>query len=130
MSDKLAEMEYGEGAVRAFGKILMLERSPYEGEAKRLGVELGNLIAGVVMTRDGKGLLSRSRDKDVVNTNFDESLEMWEVELVIIPKRKFRRNTEEDFATLEVNQMLAGAWWTRESWKEQIFPPRETEGET
>jgi len=115
----ITELQYGDGAVKVIGKILVQETE--SSAAKSLKVEVGNLIAGVVITSEGKSLLSRSKTKGVTK-QINEGLEMWEVELVIIPKRKYRRNkTETCFAALTLDQKMSGGWWSRENWKEKIF---------
>lgn len=123
MAKKLAEIQYGDGAVSVVGKILVQETGSECLKAfKQVKVEIGNLIAGVLIAQDGKTLLSRI-PAPIEDRKLEEGLEMWEVELIIVPKRKYRINkAETEFANLKMDQKLCGAWWGRENWKEQIFP--------
>lgn len=119
MADWLTEWGYGGGAVKLVGKLLIQEtvREP----AKALGVKTANLIAGVLITDNGDSLLSGDKFRKHVK-QIDAGLEMWEVELIIIPKRKYRFNKSEHcYAAMTIDQKLTGSWWSRESWKEQIF---------
>lgn len=118
MVDQRTEWAHGSGAVKTVGKIIVTERGPSED----IGVETGNVVIGVVIAPDGKGLLSRVYRDDVSQMDMEESVEMWEVEMIIIPKRKYRKHSPEEFVGLNAAQMLSSAWWSRSAWKEQIFP--------
>lgn len=78
-----------------------------------------------MITSESKSLLLKSKTKNFTK-QLNESVEMWEVELIIIPKRKYRINKiEECYAALTLDQKMCGGWWSRENWKEKIFDNKE-----
>lgn len=119
MKDLISEWEYGKGAVKVVGKILV-QNACCSG-IEESNIENANLILGVVVAPDGKSLLSLKKDKDPIK-NLESSVEMWEVELIIIPKKKFSHHTaEKDFYALRADQKLCSPWWQGKFWKKKIF---------
>lgn len=118
MIDKITEEAYGKGSIRVIGKIILFNQEPYNlngKEIKRtviLGCVVGNL----------------AEEKQINDTNINEKMdlshEMWEVEMIIIPKRKYRGSKEkqESLGGLDAGQILETNWSNRKRYKEQFFP--------
>lgn len=110
--DILTEWEYGEGAIKMAGKFLMLRR------------EKRSIILGVVLeslhTSDSKKLTDIKK--------IDEGVEMWESEIILIPRRKYGYNIEKCFGALTPDQMLASEWGNPENWNKRIFDKTKKKG--
>lgn len=102
--DVLTEMQYGKGAIRTIGKILL-----YPMNKSEEGFDMTKIAGAVV-----DNLIS-----DVPKKKYCKS-EMWECELIIIPIRKFINNKERAWDGLDIDQQLASAWGSRESWEKEI----------
>lgn len=103
--DVLTEMQYGKGAIKTCGKILLYHggKSPEGFDMTRIfGVVADDLMSKVPKKKYCKG-------------------EMWECELIIIPIKKFTNNKEEQFSILSLDQQLASAWGNKESWEKEII---------
>lgn len=106
--DVLTEMQYGKGAIKTCGKILL-----YPGGKSPDGFDMTRIFGAVA-----DDLMSNTTKKKHCKG------EMWECELIIIPIRKFINNKEEQWDVLSLDQQLSSAWGNRESWEKEI-----TEGE-
>lgn len=118
MTDLLAEMAFGKGAIKVLGKILLFNQDSYNLNGKEIK---RTIILGCVV-----GNLAEKLEIDDTNINeiMDKSHEMWEVEMIIIPKRKYRGSKEkqESLGGLDAGQILETNWSNRERYKEQFFP--------
>ena len=88
---------FGEGAVRCVGKVFCYRRR-----------DGGTVIAGVVASPE-------MFDKD---TEYDE---MWEGEIIFIPRRKYRDADHPVFHAMRPDQKLTSDWWKPEFWKDKFF---------
>lgn len=113
MKDDISEVQYGEGAVKVPAKVLVVNQSKEIG-----GKEIKRVMIGGVAIGD---LLDEKRDKK----NISHGIEMWEGEIVFIPKSKYRKNnTEPCFHGMQLDQMLMGSWQDGKYWDEKIFEKR------
>ena len=92
MADILTEQQYGEGAFRAAGKFIV-----HGGEAP-------HLFAGSIYPLDEKPL-----------EGADGNHQMWECEVIIIPRRKFK--DEGTFRGYRIDQVLTSQFGNREMWQ-------------
>lgn len=112
--DKVTEMEFGEGAIRTVGKFLIQEAST-SGENPVYPGRRMTLVCGIVV----EPLLSKEKHNNA-DYKFEEE-EMWEGEIILIPKRKYIDNKVENRRGLRIDQKLLGSWGQSECWKKKIF---------
>lgn len=99
-SDIITEFEFGKGAIKTCGKFLIQEVPGRK-----------TLVAGLLV----ESLISDTKSKE-------GSCEMWEGEIIFIPKRKYIQNkTEKNFWALGIDQKLLGYWGHAKYWKKKIF---------
>ena len=119
MIDALAEMMTGEkGAVRVAGKLYIMPTATTIAGGK------GILVAGVVVIPPGESLVLPENEK------FSE---MWETEIILIPKRKYssfpKGRVPKDFIPpfngWKVGQVLAGRFGDPKSWEREYFEEKE-----
>ena len=110
--DKITEWEFGEGAIKTIGKFLIQETS---GENPIDNKQRMTLICGLIPE---SLLIKPTKDS---HQSYKESCEMWEGEIILIPKRKYTENNEEGFWALKIGQKLLGLWGHAKYWKKQIF---------
>jgi len=101
-ADPLAEMNFGQGAVHIKECRLVVQRKP--------SVQVGEHTVGKLAFFG-----SCLTQKDLVGG--DNHNQMWECEVVIIPKRKYR----EGFQGHRADQILCDDFSNPENWKEQIL---------
>ena len=115
MKDVLAEMMTGEkGSVRLPGKLYIMPTAGIIAGGKSV------LIAGVVVLPPGESLVLPENEKNS---------EMWETEIILIPKRKYSsfpkgrkpKDFIPPFCGWRVDQVLAGRFGDPESWEREYF---------
>ncbi len=108
--DVLTEMLVGEkGAVRCIGKLYI---SPRTGEIEGMPLVL---IAGAVVSPEGGKLVLPKNEGHA---------EMWECEIIIIPKRKYSGMYDTGkwaYEGYRVDQVLCGDYGNPESWGDEYF---------
>lgn len=115
MKDIIIEMQYGEGAVRVIGKVLLMNTSPTKIKSE----EVNRMIIGGCIIGD---LLDLNRERDDVDLKRCQSIEMWEGKIIFIPTAKYRNNKVEPcFHGFKLNQMFRSAWSQAMYWKEKFF---------
>lgn len=115
MSDVLSEMEFGKGAIRTVGKVIMGRYNDFEGKPTVL--VLGRVFTGEEVVKP----LTKEQKKATEGWILQDEDEMWEGEIVFIPHRKYKCNKEQGWKSLEAGQKLASAWGSPENWKFKIF---------
>ncbi len=101
MHPYLLKEVFGEHAISAIGKLVMMGAHRATGDAEQYGG--ATAIAGVVIP-------------DLV-TDTDQH-EMWECEIIIIPRRKYRGF---DVPNCRIDQVLASNYGDPERWAEKVF---------
>jgi len=104
--DKLAENGYGEGAIRRTSARLVVR-----GGAERYDSGTGSQVVCNGMWGSIVG------PNDI--TGGDPEFQMWDCEVIIIPKRKYRKG----FRGYRADQVLCANFADPNSWEEQIFGP-------
>ena len=124
MSDVLAEMMTGKkGASRCIGKFYIM---PTSNEIKNMPL---TMIAGAVVLPEGGKLVSKENE---------EYCEMWECEIIIIPKRKYSSKIgkpEEKvdgafghvYCGYRVDQVLGSDFGNPNNWGREYFESEEQE---
>ncbi len=119
MKDVMAEMLVGEeGAIRCIGKFYIM---PSSGEIEEMPKIL---VAGVVVSPEGGKLVSKENEGYA---------EMWEAEIIIIPKRKysgtltekrgnrFKDETYHPYSGYRIDQVLVSDFGNPEVWGPEYF---------
>lgn len=117
--DTVTEWEFGKGAIRTTGRFLMSEAA---GSSREGGPRM-TLVAGLVTDP----LLSKPdrKTESITSKTMEESCEMWEGEVIFIPRRKYIENVEKGFFALKIDQKLLGLWGHAKYWKKKIFDKEE-----
>jgi len=97
MADLLTEQLYGEGAFRAIGKFIVHGDGPHKRNV--------HLFAGVIAGDAPQGA--------------DGNHQMWECEIIVIPRRKFRDDGR--FNGHRIDQLLTGHFGDREMWEQPPY---------
>ncbi len=78
--------------------------------------------ATIVLTNKGDKKYPRVLIGGIVLGDFignERGWQMWECDIIIIPKKKFRKNKEPGGGA-RIDQLLTGGYEHRENWKEEI----------
>ena len=105
MADTLTELTYGEGAVKIPAKVVM-----YRSGKNRI------VFFGIALP-------------DITDpaTPEDEPDEMWEGQIIFIPKRKYRRSTNPSFKNAPIDGKMVKNWSSPKFWKEKFFSEGDSE---
>ena len=125
MEDKYA-LDFGEGAINVLGKLMLADqppvnmKDPTDPKGEKL-VDLKRTLVGGLLIGD---LTTPLPEKSSPEEDIDLAWEMWEVEMIIRPRRKYRGTNEgyESFGDLRLDQILTSDWVDRKRYKYQIFP--------
>ena len=103
--DLIAEMMFGEGAIRCYGKFIMRPQNAQNKNLEKIDTPC-TLMAGVMFpcVTDGPP---------------DWEDEMWEVEVYIVPKKKYIHKKEGQFRGYRIDQLLTGGFADPEKWDEK-----------
>lgn len=108
--DILTEQMYGEGAIKTIGKVVFWETSQNHEDEK-----VGKLTAfcGAVFYPPGK----------IVGEKNPGQHEMWEGEIVFIPKRKWGnfKKMSGPFSGMRPDQILTSNWSAGEKWSKKPY---------
>lgn len=117
MKDALTEIQFGKGAVKVIGKIIVRQTSP-------LRLNNGKEIESTLILGRVIGKLTQEFDESLSFCEKIDLDEMWEVDLIIIPRAKYRGSKEgqECLGGLNAAQVLGTNWGNRERYKEKFFP--------
>jgi hypothetical protein len=119
MNDPLTEMIVGkEGAIRLVGKFYIMPTATTHAGGKAV------LMAGVVVLPPGES---------IVLPENEQYSEMWETEIILIPKRKYSsfpkgkkpKDFFPPFAGWRVDQVLAGKFGDPKSWEREYFESKD-----
>ena len=105
MRDYIVKEMFGEHAISAIGKLVMMGAHRATGDANEYGG--ATAIAGVIIP-------------DLVPDTGQH--EMWECEIIIIPRRKYRGF---DVPNCRLDQLLASNYGNPERWAEKVFEVEE-----
>lgn len=109
MGDVLTEMEHGEGAIRMPAKLVLKpDGAPNDDGLMTIG------LWGAAASGFGQLVLQENEDK----------WEMWECEIIIIPRRKYsgtRNDGSTAFAGKRADQMLVGNYHLPECWGPKYY---------
>lgn len=112
MKDILTEIEHGKGAIKLPAKFIIEKGWNIEIN----GVNLKKImVLGVVMSKEDI-IEPRKKTKEL-----QDDSEMWEGEVIFIPKRKFKENKEDGWIGLRADQKLCSGWGDSKNWKHKIF---------
>ena len=101
MADFLAEWEHGKGAFKALTKLVLCGRDSVGGLAK---MTFGGVFLSEEMQID------------------HDDWEMWECEIIIIPKRKYKNDPEKSmYGGMRIDQILTSQYAHPETWGDEYF---------
>lgn len=117
MKDVLTEMTYGEGAIRVYGKIVLLPKGILNTDSR----ELHRTLVG--------GMLINPSDP-LVRKESGDLHEMWECEFIIIPKKKYAPHDKNgkrvyQFAGYDLGGILTSGFAEPENWGDEYFGKKE-----